>query len=335
MNRIKIFLISIGLFVFPLFIVAQKKYEFSHQQMGTQIGLIFYASGNIDNAQTIAKSVFQRIDDLNATLSNYIEHSELNHLGKNTDVPVDVSQDLFQILKLSDIYSKKTNGAFDVTLGPLINLWKAVLKQGRIPTGQEITSTLKRTGYRNIEFPAVRSVILRKTGMQLDLGGIGKGFAADEAIKVLRENGINTALVDMGGDITVSGPPPNKEFWTLGFSYFNEKGEEVFNKVKLRDQAIATSGDQYQYTLIDGKRYSHIIDPKSGRALSNRIQVTTIAPNGAMADAYASALSVLGIKEGEKIVKETADLEVFIVEDVPGQYKSWSTPGFSDHIVAD
>src|SRR5690606_30194410 len=118
--------------------------------------------------------------------------------------------------------------------------------------------------------------------MQLDLGGIGKGFAADEAINVLRENGIHAALVDMGGDITVSEPPPNKEYWVLGFSYFDEKGEEIFKKIRLKNQAIATSGDLFQYTLIDGKRYSHIIDPKNGMALSNRIQVTTMAPNGTM-----------------------------------------------------
>lgn len=332
MNRTKGFSILIYLFVFPLFIAAQKKYEFSHQQMGTQIGLIFYAPENVD-AEAVAKSVFQRIDDLNATLSNYIANSELNNLGKSTNIEVGVSHDLFHILKMSVVYAKNTDGAFDITLGPLINLWKAALKQGRLPTEEEIASALERTGYRNIEFPTDRSVILHKTGMQLDLGGIGKGFAADEAIKVLQENGINAALVDMGGDITVSGPPPHKEYWVLGFGYFNEGGDEVFNKIKLRNQAIATSGDLYQYTLIDGKRYSHIIDPKSGRALSNRIQVTTMAPNGTIADAYASALSVLGIKEGKGIVKETAGLEVFMVENIPGQYERWSTPGFLDHIL--
>jgi len=332
MIRTKDFSIFICIFVFPIFITAQKKYEFSHQQMGTQIGLIFYAPGDVD-AGAIARSVFQRIDDLNVSLSNYIEDSELNNLGKSANIEVDVSRDLFKILKVSVVYSEKTNGAFDITLGPLINLWKAALKLGRLPTEQEITSALEKTGYRNIEFPTARSVKLRKTGMQLDLGGIGKGFAADEAIKVLQENGINAALVDMGGDITVSGPPPNKEYWILGFSYFDERGEEVFTKIKLRNQAIATSGDLYQYTLIDGKRYSHIIDPKSGRALSNRIQVTTMAPNGTMADAYASALSVLGIRDAKKIVKETTDLEVFMVEDLPGQYERWSTPGFLDHIL--
>lgn len=334
MNKTKGFSILICFFVLPLFISAQKKYEFSHRQMGTQIGLIFYAPEDID-AEGIAKSVFQRIDGLNASLSNYIEDSELNNLGKHAPMEVGVSPDLFQILKLSNTYAEKTDGAFDVTLGPLINLWKVALKRGELPKEREIASAMERIGYRNLEFPTDTSIKLRKAGMQLDLGGIGKGFAADKAIEVLRKNGINAALVDMGGDITVSGPPPNKEYWILGFSYFDEKGEEVFKKIGLRDQAIATSGDLYQYALIDGKRYSHIIDPKNGRALSNNIQVTTIAPNGALADAYASTLSVLGIRSGKKIVGETSGLEAFMVEDLPDQYAQWGTPGFYGHILKD
>lgn len=332
MKGIKLFLILSGLSILPFFLAAQKKHEFSHKQMGTQIGLIFYAPEHVD-ADAIARSVFQRIDVLNGSLSNYIADSELNKLGKTAHIAVDVSPDLYQILKISVAYSQRTDGAFDISLGPLIDLWKAALKRKQLPSRKKIKSAQKKTGYGYIEFPTDTSVKLRKSGMQLDLGGIGKGFAADEALKVLRENGIHAALVDMGGDITVSGPPPNTEYWILGFSYFDGNGDEVFNKVKLRNQAIATSGDLYQYTLIDGKRYSHIIDPKSGRALSNTIQVTTIAPTGAMADAYASALSVLGIKNGKKTVNRTIGLEAFMVEDIPGHYAKWSTPGFLAHLL--
>jgi thiamine biosynthesis lipoprotein len=179
------------------------------------------------------------------------------------------------------------------------------------------------------------TVRLTKEGMQLDLGGIGKGFAADEAINLLRNHGVTAALVDMGGDITVSDAPPEKDFWVLGFSYFDKNGQEVFRKVRLKNQAVATSGDLYQYVFIDGRRYSHIIDPHSGMALSNNIQVTTIAPNGTMADAYASALSVLGIEEAKEIVQKTSNLEVFMVEDIPGEYQQWNSSGFLDHVIED
>ena len=313
---------------------AQTRYEYSHQQMGTQIGLVFYENDKA-RADSIAQLVFKRIDVLNSILSNYLPQSEINQLSQKPNRNVVVSADLFRLMNISGDYAKRTSGAFDITLGPLIELWKKARKNRQVPSMAEIRSAKQRTGHSHLEFPNVNTVRLRHEGMQLDVGGIGKGFAADEAIEVLKRNGINSALVDMGGDVTVSGAPPNKEFWILGFSYFNENGEEVFQKVRLKNQAVATSGDLYQYSIIDGKRYSHIIDPKNGMALSNNIQVTVIAPNGTMADAYASALSVLGIGEGGKVVRETTDLEVFMVEDTPGDYQQWNSPGFLNFIMAD
>lgn len=314
--------------------IAQTRYEYSHQQMGTQIGLVFYEKDR-SRADSIAQLVFQRIDELNSILSNYLPQSEINQLGKKPNRDVVVSTDLFRLMNISGDYAKRTSGAFDITLGPLIELWKKARKNKQVPSMAEIRSAQQRTGHSNLEFPNLNTVRLKQEGMQLDVGGIGKGFAADEAIHLLKRNGINSALIDMGGDVTVSGAPPNKEFWILGFSYFNEKGEEVFQKVKLKNQAVATSGDLYQYSVIEGKRYSHIIDSKSGMALSNNIQVTVIAPNGSMADAYASALSVSGIGEDRKVVGEATDLEVFMVEDLPGAYRQWNSPGFLNFIVTD
>ncbi|WP_170126357.1 FAD:protein FMN transferase [Arenibacter echinorum] len=304
--------------------------------MGTQIGLVFYDHNeDMARADSIAQLVFARIDELNSTLSNYLPNSEINKLSSGSNINVAVSNDLFRLLQISGDYAAKTNGAFDITLGPLIELWKKARKNRQIPSMAEIKPAQQRTGYGNLEFPMLNTVRLKQEGMQLDVGGIGKGFAADEVISLLKSNGINAALVDMGGDVTVSNAPPNKEFWVLGFSYYDKNGKEVFRKIKLKNQAVATSGDLYQYAVIDGKRYSHIINPKNGMALSNNIQVTIIAPNGTMADAYASALSVLGIGEGCKIVQETINLEVFMVEDVPGSYQQWNSSGFLNYIVED
>lgn len=321
-------------YVFCFTCFAQARYEYSHQQMGTQIGLVFYEKDKA-RADSIAQLVFKRIDELNGILSNYLPQSEINRLGKKPNRDVVVSTDLFRLMNISGDYAKRTSGAFDITLGPLIELWKKARKNRQVPSMAEIRSAQQRTGHGNLEFPNINTVRLKQEGMQLDVGGIGKGFAADEAINLLKRNGIKSALVDMGGDVTVSGAPPNKEFWILGFSYFNENGEEVFQKVKLKNRAVATSGDLYQYSVIDGKRYSHIVDPKSGIALSNNIQVTVIAPNGTMADAYASALSVLGIGEGRKVVRETTDLEVFMVEDTTGAYRQWNSPDFLNFIITD
>lgn len=324
----------ISLFIFHSLLTAQSRYEYSHQQMGTQIGLVFYEKDG-QKADSIAQLVFKRIDELNRTLSNYLPESEINQLSKRPNMNVALSEDLFRLMNISVNLAKSTNGAFDITLGPLIELWKNARENRQVPSIAEIKTAQQSTGYGNLEFLNGNIIRIKQEGMQLDVGGIGKGFAADEAISLLKRNGINAALVDMGGDVTVSEAPPNKEFWVLGFSYFNENGEEVFQKIKLKNQAVATSGDLYQYAIIDGKRYSHIINPKNGMALSNNIQVTVVAPNGTMADAYASALSVLGIEEGRKIVQETTDLEVFMVEDIPGAYKQWNSSGFLNYIVED
>jgi thiamine biosynthesis lipoprotein len=302
--------------------------------MGTQIGLVFYEKDG-QKADSIAQLVFKRIDELNRTLSNYLPESEINQLSKRPNMNVAVSEDLFRLMNISVNFAKSTNGAFDITLGPLIELWKNARENRQVPSIAEIKIAQQSTGYGNVEFLNGNMIRIKQEGMQLDVGGIGKGFAADEAISLLKRNGIKEALVDMGGDVTVSEAPPNKEFWVLGFSYINENGEEVFQKIKLKNQAVATSGDLYQYAIIDGKRYSHIINPKNGMALSNNIQVTVVAPNGTMADAYASALSVLGIEEGRKIVQETTDLEVFMVEDTPVAYKQWNSSGFLNYIVED
>jgi thiamine biosynthesis lipoprotein len=302
--------------------------------MGTQIGLVFYYNDQL-KADSIAQLVFKRIDVLNGILSNYLPQSEINNLSKRPNENIAVSTELFRILLISNDYSKKTNGAFDITLGPLIDQWKKARHIKQLPSIGEIRMALNRIGCVNLEFPMENTVRLTKEGMQLDLGGIGKGFAADEAINLLRNHGVTAALVDMGGDITVSDAPPEKDFWVLGFSYFDKNGQEVFRKVRLKNQAVATSGDLYQYVFIDGRRYSHIIDPHSGMALSNNIQVTTIAPNGTMADAYASALSVLGIEEAKEIVQKTSNLEVFMVEDIPGEYQQWNSSGFLDHVIED
>lgn len=328
------FPLLIFLFAFNMCLMAQKRFQYSHRQMGTQIGLVFY-DDNEAKADSVAQLVFNRIDELNSRLSNYIPKSEINNLSNTPFKKVAVSNDLFNILKRSAHFSKETQGAFDVTLGPLIELWRTARDNRELPAPNEIQTAIVKTGVENLQLPSINVVELTKMGMQLDVGGIGKGFAADEAIRILKDNGVNAALVDMGGDITVGDAPPDKDYWVLGFSYYDENGGEVFQKIKLKNKAVATSGDLYQYVLIDNMRYSHIIDPRNGRALSNNIQVTTIAPNGIAADAYASALSVLGIEEGIKVVSKADALEVFMVEDIPDGYRQWNSSGFLNYVIED
>ena len=322
----KITLPLIFLFSF-LTTYSQTRFEYDYQQMGTQIRLVFYASDK-QKADSVAHLAFKRIDVLNSKLSDYLENSELNNLCKQVGQDVLVSEDLYSILMEANGISKKTKGAFDVTVGPLIRLWREARKRNELPDKAELDSVKQSVGYQYIKFPKKNTVRLSKHGMQLDLGGIGKGYTADEVLEVMEKNGIFSALVDMGGDISVSDSPPNREYWILAFSYYNKKGKEISQKIKLKNQSVATSGDLFQSIEIDGIRHSHIINPKTGMALTNSIQVTTIAENGAMADAYASAFSVLGFEGAKAITQELTNFKLFMVGYSKDGHQQWSSPGF-------
>lgn len=311
---------------------AQERFEYTHQQMGSQIRLVFYTTNN-DKADTVAALAFNRIDELNNKLSDYLDNSELSLLANQVQKEVVVSDDLYRILKKANEVSEATNGAFDISAGPLVQLWRKTRKTKTLPTSSDLVEAKQNVGYKFIEFPKDNVVLLNTSAMQLDLGGIGKGFTADEVIKVLELNGVTSALVDMGGDIRVSNPPPGKEHWVLAFSYYNEKRKEVIEKIGLKDAAVATSGDMYQYVEIEGKTYSHIINPQTGMALNNRIQVTAIAKNAAMADAYASAYSVMAFGNGN--IKEFPNLEIFMVSHSNEGYSHWNSPGFYDYILSE
>lgn len=313
---------------------AQKRFEYSHQQMGTQIGLVFYTTDKV-LADSMALLAFDRIDELNEKFSDYIDTSELSLLAKEVNKEVVVSDDLFRVLKKATEVSENTNGAFDISAGPLIQLWRETRKTGILPSASTRNKVMQNVGYRFIEFPKKNVVRLNASAMQLDLGGIGKGFAADEVIKILELNGVTSALIDMGGDIRVSNPPPAKEYWVLAFSHFNSEGKEVIKKIALKNAAVATSGDVYQYVEIKGKKYSHIVNPQTGMALSNRIQVTTIAKNATLADAYASAYSVMEFRKMTDHVTEFPNLETFRVSKTNEGYQNWNSPGFYSYILSE
>ncbi|WP_273568100.1 FAD:protein FMN transferase [Maribacter halichondriae] len=308
---------------------AQTRFEYGHQQMGTQIRLVFYAQDKVA-ADSISQKVFQRIDVLNTILSDYISDSELNRLCDQVDSDVTVSPDLYSLLETSMEISKKTDGAFDITIGPLIRLWRNARKTEILPKKPEIKDALQFVGYQNLVFPKQNTVRLKEKNMQLDVGGIGKGFAADHALKILESNGITSALIDMGGDIRVSDSPPQKSHWTLVFYYYDEQEQQVFQKLKLKNQAVATSGDLYQFVEINGVRYSHIINPNTGMALQNGIQVTTIAPTGTLADGYASAFSVLGIQKTKEKIEQIENIEVFVTERSEEKYQQWNSGSFAN-----
>lgn len=261
---------------------AAERWEAVEPHMGTLVRITIYAG----NASPIS-AAFTRISDLDQKLSDYKPDSELNQVCRAAhDHPVRVSEDLWRVLRAAQELSAETEGAFDVTIGPVTHLWR----QGKLPDAE----TLAHCGWRNMILKD-HTVFLKLPGMQLDLGAIAKGYAADEALATLRTQGIRQALIAASGDIVAGDPPPGKEGWTIGVASTNQQ-------LILRNAAVSTSGDSEQSLKIGDVRYSHIIDPKTGLGLTSSLTVTVIARRGLDADPLATAISVLGETRGRALL---------------------------------
>lgn len=275
--------------------------------MGVRVSITLYAE-NATRAAEAARDAFDRFAKLDSMLSDYRHDSELMALCRSSGAgPIPVSKDLFEVLLTARRVSEATCGAFDVTGGPVYRLWKQAIRRRQIPTQQAIDEARAKVGWALVELDArTRTVTLRSPGMQIDLGGIAKGYACEEAIQSLAAKGISRAMVEAGGDIVVSGPPPGKLGWTVAVRGMPGR------KFLLARRAISTSGDAEQFVQLAGKRYSHIVDPRTGWALNDRIQCTVIAKHGAISDSLATALCVLGPTAGAPIAR-AFDAEPFFV----------------------
>jgi FAD:protein FMN transferase len=312
-----------------------ERFTFQEKQMGVDFTITVYAPTKaIANRATSA--AFQRIKKLNGVLSDYDLNSELSLLGKISGPrkPVKISPDMLFVLSRSLALSKKTNGAFDITLGHLTRHWRRARRRKQLPKPDVLADALYRSGYQHVRLNVRNSTVeLLKTGMRLDVGGIAKGYAADEAMKVLRRFGITRALVDGSGDICIGDPPPGKRGWKIGLASLKKPNGSPTQFLLLRNTAVATSGDAFQFVQIGGRRYSHIIDPKTGLGLPGRASVTVIAPNGTVADSLASAVSVLGVKRGLALIKSIKGAEVLVLRIENGKNLEASSAGFRCFIM--
>ncbi|MBW3541640.1 MAG: FAD:protein FMN transferase [Planctomycetes bacterium] len=292
------------------------RFEYVQRQMGVPFGISLYASSEAD-ANAAAKAAFARVKQLNRLLSDYEPDSELMRLGRTSGPgkPVPVSDELFFMLRKSQELSRRSDGAFDVTVGTLVKLWRKARRTGKAPDPATLAEARSRVGWEFVRLdPEKQTVELLKPGMQLDLGGIAKGYAGDEVLRVLKEQGIERAMIDAGGDIVVGEPPPGKEGWRIGIAPL-AADEEPSEYLILKNAAVATSGDAFQYVELEGIRYSHILDPKTGLGLTKRSSVTVIALDGATADSLASAISVLGPKRGLKLIEQYENAAALIVAE--------------------
>lgn len=305
------------------------RYEFTEPQMGVPFKIVVYAADDAV-ANRAAGAAFKRIAQLNAVLSDYEDDSELNRLSRGSPhaQPVKVSDDLFRVLKRSQSLAKQTDGAFDVSVGPLVRLWRRARRQRELPTEARLSAARGAVDYRAITLdPEQKTVQLTKPRMRLDLGGIGVGYAVDAAMAVLKQQGIRSAMIDASGDIGVSDAPPGKTGWRIGIAPEGGRREPT-RFVSLANAALTLSGDAYQHVEIDGVRYSHVVDPQTGLGLTDQSAVTVIANDCTIADSYATAISVLGPKKGLKLAAETPGVEALIVRVDDGKPQRFESEGF-------
>ncbi|MBX3438363.1 MAG: FAD:protein FMN transferase [Planctomycetaceae bacterium] len=307
-----------------------QRYEFLQIRMAVPVHIAVYA-GDEPTANLATQAAYARIKQIDRLMSHYDPDSELSRVCRDAvpGEPIVVSQELMDVLTHAARVSQQSNGAFDVTVGPLMDLWRKSRRTKTLPEKPELEAARRRVGHDMITLDSdARTVTFAIADMQLDLGGIAKGYAADEALRVLREHGIERALIDAGGDVVAGEPPPGAAGWTIGVAPLEAPDGAPQRFLSLRNAAIATSGDASQYVEIGGIRYSHIMDPRTGAGLTTRSSVTIVAGDGITADALASAVSVMGPEEGLKLVRTIPGAEGFVATQDDSGRNAWESAGF-------
>lgn len=301
-------------------VITLNRYEFERPEMGVPFRIVLFAPDPA-TAQRASSFAFDRIKQLNDMMTDYDSDSELSKLSRTSGQgrEIAVSHDLWVVLQRAQELAARSGGAFDVTVGPYVNLWRQARRQGSLPDPQRLARAGLAVGYQHVKLdPAAHGVNLLVPNMRLDLGGIAKGYAVDQALHVLGLMGIGSALVSGGGDMAVSGPPPGKKGWRIELPPLDASNAPPTRFVVLSHVGISTSGDLFQRLEINGRRYSHIIDPRTGIGLTDHSLVTVIAPNDFTADSLTKVMSVLDPKAALNFIRTTPHAAVRIVRK-PGQ----------------
>ena len=273
------------------------------QLMGTTIGVAVYDMPR-DDARRAVEAAMTRVAELSRKLNVFNPQSDVSRVNREAHrAPVTVDDDLHRLIRLSNSVAELSGGAFDATVGPLTSLWRKHRRQKKLPPAEEIERARKLVGYRKVKMDAGRELAFTTAGMSFDFGGIAKGFAAEEAGAVLRKHGVTSAIIDCGGDLKVIGRRPGGAPFRVGVTEPRPNAGPLRFVVQVENTSIVTSGNYEQFTVIDGRRYSHIIDPRSGRSIAALPSVTVIGPDSGLCDALATAVSVLGEKEGLELIE--------------------------------
>ncbi|MGC4002904.1 MAG: FAD:protein FMN transferase [Pirellulales bacterium] len=283
-----------------------RRFDRTERHMGMPVRIVLYAA---DEPQADAgfRAAFAKFAALDAIFSDYKPESELSQLSAAAPTKpgeaIPIGEDMRRLLRISQTLSERSDGAFDITIGPLTSLWRKSKRSRKLPEPDVLSAVRDAVGYRNLKLtPDGRGVELLKPGMRLDAGGIAAGYAVDRALEDLKSKGIASAMIDASGDIGCSAAPPGTTGWRIGVAPLDPSGPPS-RYLRLANVALTTSGDAYQATTIDGVRYSHIVDPRTGLGLTRSMAATIIAPTCVDADSLATTVCVLGHEKGAELLK--------------------------------
>lgn len=266
--------------------------------------------------ETLSK-VFDRLRQIENRMSINIANSDISKINENAGIKsVKVHDDVYFVLDKAKYYAKISNGAFDPTIGPLVELWGIGTEHEQIPKKEEIDNKVQKVDYNKLQLLDDNKVFLEEKEMVLDLGGIAKGYAADEAIRILIENGVKSAIIDLGGNIFVLGSKTNKEGWRIGVQnpFKSRSLDNYVGIVQGKDMSVVTSGNYERYFEEDGVRYHHILSSKTGYPARNNVMgISVLSNNSIDGDALSTAFYVMGIEEGLKLVEELEGIEVIYI----------------------
>ncbi|PYP49876.1 MAG: hypothetical protein DMD45_12985 [Gemmatimonadetes bacterium] len=267
--------------------------QYAELHMGVAARIVLYAPDDA-TARRAARAAYARMALLEDVMSDYRPESEVRRLAARAGAAIPVSGDLFVVLARAVDLWRRSDGAFDATVGPFVELWRAARRTGRLPQRAELDAAARRVGSDKVHLDSVaRTVRLDAPGMRIDLGGIAKGYILDRALDALRAQGVTRALLEAGGDIVLGDAPPGRRGWRIALP----EGDTI-----LANHAVSTSGDTEQFVIIGGVRYSHVIDPRTGMGLTSRREATVVAPDGVTADGLATALTVLDDERGARLL---------------------------------
>lgn len=338
MNKFKTLLLSLVLIITTLLTSCAKENDKNTDPisrtelfMGTVVRITIYDSTD----ESILDKAFNRVAEIESLVSINEDGTELDEVNANSGIqPIAVSDTTYTIVKKALEYSKLSNGDFDLTIGPLVKLWSIGLEGEKVPTQEEIDSVLPLINYKNVELDDNnKTIYLKEKGMIIDLGSIAKGYAADEISKILTENNVNSAIIDLGGNILAHGMKKSGDLWKIGIRNPHTDKGGIIGILKVKNKTVVTSGIYERYIEKDGVQYHHLLNPNTGYPFDNNIAgVSIITDKSIDADALSTTVFAKGIDEGLKFVESLDNVDaIFISKDD----KVYITSGIKDSFSLD